>query len=364
MMESHAGRYEGEGFHDYRLSMEDYSTLVTINRDPRTRRAVAALQETLAPGHGVTELQRAFESRDVSRDGFLTRAHMHSAMPQLSPEVLDDVLHIASKDDVGRTNYRELLDLARSLQDVDALNSELLATEMQLMDGAQATRWVDPMAPGGVSADVVKDKQLFQQPLDQPLLSLQAGAAAPGGEAEEKAGWGLYMGAAVGATAAGMGGYVFGYTSPILTNDCNGVDAFALNCELVLSESVKAVLTSLSLIGGLAGSLLGGPVADRLGRRAGLTVGACCMALGWLLIILCTIGTSRGSSHQAASSLGGGSEGGTALVQDTPVNTLGVTMLLAGRLLTGVGMGASTGPRSPKLLACASPLHNISLAQA
>ena len=118
------------------------------------------------------------------------------------------------------------------------------------------------------------------------------------------------MGAAVGATAAGMGGYVFGYTSPILTNDCNGVDAFALNCELVLSESVKAVLTSLSLIGGLAGSLLGGPVADRLGRRAGLTVGACCMALGWLLIILCTIGTSRGSSHQAASSLGGGSEGG------------------------------------------------------
>ena len=78
MMESHAGRYEGEGFHDYRLSMEDYSTLVTINRDPRTRRAVAALQETLAPGHGVTELQRAFESRDVSRDGFLTRAHMQS----------------------------------------------------------------------------------------------------------------------------------------------------------------------------------------------------------------------------------------------------------------------------------------------
>ena len=153
MMESHAGRYEGEGFHDYRLSMEDYSTLVTINRDPRTRRAVAALQETLAPGHGVTELQRAFESRDVSRDGFLTRAHMQSAMPQLSPEVLDDVLHIASKDDVGRTNYRELLDLARSLQDVDALNSELLATEMQLMDGAQATRWVDPMAPGGVSAE-------------------------------------------------------------------------------------------------------------------------------------------------------------------------------------------------------------------
>jgi hypothetical protein len=92
----------------------------------------------------------------------------------------------------------------------------------------------------------------------------------------EEASWMLLASTAVGATTAGMGGFVFAYTSPVLANDCSAATGCprCLNCELEMSEADKALTASLAMFGGLLGSLAAGPVVDRIGRRAGLVLGA------------------------------------------------------------------------------------------
>ena len=144
---------------------------------------------------------------------------------------------------------------------------------------------------------------------------------------EEQPSWTLYGAAVAGSLCAGMGGFIFGYTSPLFTNDCldAGSDGFAgdhalsLNCQLQLSVGEKALTASIPTMGGLTGSLIAGWLVDKVGRRAGLCIAATLYVLGWLSIAMCdTLGSGPGTDK---------------------ANALGVALLIGGRGVTGIGMG-------------------------
>ena len=117
-------------------------------------------------------LERALRDADAAGAGFLSRAEMRRALPRsmVPNHVLADWIDIAGRapDDRRRVNYLELVELARSLVEVDGLQRELQATyeearspsrgagtesEMSLLgsparsegDDGPAVSWVDPM---------------------------------------------------------------------------------------------------------------------------------------------------------------------------------------------------------------------------
>jgi MFS family permease len=158
-------------------------------------------------------------------------------------------------------------------------------------------------------------------------------------EKKEKGSLTLWFAAFVGCLSAGMGGYVFSYTSPTLTNDCSvGGCPHCLNCELNLDEAIKSSTASIAMFGGLVGSMLGGRFADQSGRRAGMVAGMTTATVGWLSIALCA------------------SVGGHPPTAGGPTPMLTVLLLLGGRGLTGVAMGLCN-IAYPLYIAEASPPH-------
>ena len=81
-------------------------------------------------------------------------------------------------------------------------------------------------------------------------------------------------GAAVVGVAFGMARYAYGLTLP------------GIRQELGLSELVLGFVASATFAGYLAGLLLAGPLAARLGSRAPTTVGGVCGALGAVIVTL------------------------------------------------------------------------------
>ena len=174
--------------------------------------------------------------------------------------------------------------------------------------------------------------------------SIQGDSAAGPAEsaAEEQANWTLYGAAVAGSLCAGMGGFVFGYTSPIFTNDCldAGSDGFAgdhtlsLNCQLQLSVGDKALTASIPTMGALGGSLIAGWLVDKVGRRAGLCIAATLYVIGWASIATCdTFGSGPGTDK---------------------ANAVGVALLIGGRGVSGIGMGVA-GLAYPLYIAEAAP---------
>lgn len=93
-------------------------------------------------------------------------------------------------------------------------------------------------------------------------------------------------GAAVVGVAFGMARYGYGLTLPGIRHD------------LGLSELVLGLVASATFAGYLAGLLLAGPLAARLGPRAPTTVGGVCGALGAVIV---TLASPQGCSRPASS---------------------------------------------------------------
>ena len=68
-----------------------------------------------------------------------------------------------------------------------------------------------------------------------------------------------------------LAGALFGYDQGVISGALTGVQRIS-SCRRILVE----VVTSWVTLGALAGSLAGGELADRLGRRKALVVAALC----------------------------------------------------------------------------------------
>ncbi|HWZ53814.1 MAG TPA: sugar porter family MFS transporter [Candidatus Acidoferrales bacterium] len=106
------------------------------------------------------------------------------------------------------------------------------------------------------------------------------------------------------AVFAGLGGLLFGYDTGVIS----GAELFFKN-DFSLSTFALEVIVSGVLAGAAAGALAGGRLADLFGRRRLLIVTAIIFALG---AVLCAAATS-------------------------------VTILIAGRIIVGLGIGLSSG---------------------
>jgi sugar porter (SP) family MFS transporter len=113
-----------------------------------------------------------------------------------------------------------------------------------------------------------------------------------------------------------LSGALFGYDQGVISGALEGIQR-----DLKLSPLLIEVVTSWVTLGALAGSLAGGEIADRLGRRKALLAAAVLFAAG------------------------------AAVEAFAP----GVTILVAGRLLVGFGVGVA---------AVAAPLYAAELAPA
>jgi sugar porter (SP) family MFS transporter len=113
-----------------------------------------------------------------------------------------------------------------------------------------------------------------------------------------------------------LAGALFGYDQGVISGALEGMQR-----DLALSPLLVEVVTSWVTLGALAGSLAGGEIADRLGRRKALLVAALLFAAG------------------------------AAIEACAP----GVTVLVLGRLLVGFGVGVA---------AVAAPLYAAELAPA
>jgi sugar porter (SP) family MFS transporter len=113
-----------------------------------------------------------------------------------------------------------------------------------------------------------------------------------------------------------LSGALFGYDQGVISGALEGIQR-----DLKLSPLLVEVVTSWVTLGALAGSLAGGEIADRLGRRKALLAAAVLFAAGAAVEALAP----------------------------------GVTILVAGRLLVGFGVGVA---------AVAAPLYAAELAPA
>ena len=113
-----------------------------------------------------------------------------------------------------------------------------------------------------------------------------------------------------------LSGALFGYDQGVISGALEGIQR-----DLKLSPMLVEVVTSWVTLGALVGSLAGGEIADRLGRRKALLAAAVLFAAG------------------------------AAVEAFAP----GVTILVAGRLLVGFGVGVA---------AVAAPLYAAELAPA
>jgi SP family galactose:H+ symporter-like MFS transporter len=102
---------------------------------------------------------------------------------------------------------------------------------------------------------------------------------------------------------AALGGFLFGYNTSVIA----GALPFLAN-DLAISLLMQGVIVSMILIGALVGSLMGGGVADRFGRRVVIFVTAVILVFG--------CGLTMGAE--------------------------GVKGLLIGRFITGFGVGLSS----------------------
>ena len=116
--------------------------------------------------------------------------------------------------------------------------------------------------------------------------------------------------------AVTLAGALFGYDQGVISGALHGITA-----TFSLSSLLVEVVTSWVTLGALFGSLLGGELADRLGRTRALLIAAVTFTLG-------------------------------SLVEGLAVDTV---MLVAGRLLVGAGVGVA---------AVAAPLYAAELAPA
>ena len=105
------------------------------------------------------------------------------------------------------------------------------------------------------------------------------------------------------AGTAGLGGLLFGYDTGVIS----GALLF-LQKDFSLTSTMSGVVTSVALLGAVVGAASGGPLADRLGRRAVMLGTAAIFIAGALIAAL------------AAS----------------------LATLLAGRLLVGIGIGVAS----------------------
>jgi SP family galactose:H+ symporter-like MFS transporter len=107
----------------------------------------------------------------------------------------------------------------------------------------------------------------------------------------------------VAAGISALGGLLFGYDTGVIS----GAILF-IKQDFSLSSTLEEVVVSAVLIGAVIGAILGGPIADRLGRRRSLLLAAAIFALG-------ALGTAFSPS---------------------------VTLLIAGRVVVGVAIGAAS----------------------
>jgi len=119
------------------------------------------------------------------------------------------------------------------------------------------------------------------------------------------------------ASVSALGGLLYGYHTGIIS----GALAF-LTSSFQLSIADQAMVVSIILVGGLIGSLGGGPIADKIGRKRAIAVTSVLFIIG-----AATIAFSES-----------------------------YTMLLWGRFISGLGVGIIS-VASPIYLAEASPAH-------
>ena len=99
-------------------------------------------------------------------------------------------------------------------------------------------------------------------------------------------------------------GFLGGFTSPVFTLNCRGLPESdgdggggadgdgsvpcpaCLNCELNLSMEAQSAFAACFPVFTTVGALLGGWLADRLGRRRTMVLSSAGVALGWALMLL------------------------------------------------------------------------------
>lgn len=89
-----------------------------------------------------------------------------------------------------------------------------------------------------------------------------------------------------------LGGYIFGYNTGVVAGVLTILSGESKDNSVYLPDSMQGIFTASILLGALLGSMVGGPIADKFGRKAGvITLSLVTLVFASLLAIANTLNT-------------------------------------------------------------------------